>query len=132
MSVNKAIIVGRLGAAPELKYLPSGQAVATFSVATNESYTDKQGNKKEITEWHRIVSWGKQAEVLAKYLAKGSEVYLECKIKTRTWEDETKKTNYTTELEVKNFSFIGGAKAKNIPDPTPPENDNYASDDLPL
>ena len=106
-SVNKAIVLGRLGGDPELKYTPSGQAVCNFTVATSESYKDKSGVKQEKTEWHRIVVWGKVAESCNTYLGKGSEVYLEGGIQTRSWENKEGVKQYTTEIVARTVQFIG-------------------------
>ena len=92
MSVNKVILVGRLGQNPEVKYTPSGAAVANFSVATNESWVDKAGQKQERTEWHRIVVWGKVAELCQQYLAKGRQAYIEGRLQTRQWQDKDGQT----------------------------------------
>jgi len=107
MSVNKVILVGRLGQAPEVRYTPSGSAVANFSVATNESWTDKSGQKQERTEWHRVVVWGKLAELCKQYLAKGRQVYLEGKLQTRQWQDKEGQTKYTTEVMASTIQFLG-------------------------
>jgi single-strand DNA-binding protein len=96
MSVNKAILVGRLGRDPETRFISSGQAVCNFSMATDESYKDKNGERQKRTEWHRIVVWGKLAEICQQYLKKGMLVYIEGRIQTRQWEDKrdgTKKTS---------------------------------------
>lgn len=99
--VNKVIIVGRLGQDPELRYAPSGAAFANLSVATTEQWRDKQtGEQKELTEWHRVVLSGKLAEVAGEYLRKGSEVYLEGKLRTRKWTDQSGNEKYTTEVLV--------------------------------
>lgn len=99
--VNKVIIVGRLGQDPEVRYAPSGAAFANLSVATSEQWRDKQtGEQKEQTEWHRIVISGKLAEVAGEYLRKGSEVYLEGKLRTRKWTDQSGAEKYTTEVLV--------------------------------
>lgn len=99
--VNKAIIVGRLGQDPEVRYAPSGAAFANLSVATSEQWRDKQtGEQKEQTEWHRVVLSGKLAEVAGEYLRKGSEVYLEGKLRTRKWTDQSGVEKYTTEVLV--------------------------------
>ncbi len=97
-AVNKAIIIGYLGKDPEIRYTPDGLAIANFSVATTESYKDRDGNKKENTEWHRIVYYGKIAEVAEKYLKKGSKCYVEGKIRTRKWTDKDGIDRYTTEI----------------------------------
>jgi single-strand DNA-binding protein len=108
MSVNKVILVGRLGQNPEVRYTPSGAAVANFSVATNESWTDKSGQKQERTEWHRVVVWGKLAELCAQYLAKGRQCYLEGRLQTRQWQDKDGQTKYTTEVQAQTVQFLGG------------------------
>jgi single-strand DNA-binding protein len=109
MSVNKVIIVGRLGADPELKTLGSGQAVANFNLATSENWVDRDGQKQERTEWHRIVVWGKLAEICRQYLSKGRQVFVEGKLQTRSWEDQQGQKRYTTEIVASNVQFIGGA-----------------------
>src|SRR4051812_25033331 len=111
MSVNKVILVGRLGQNPEVRYTPSGAAVTNFSVATNESWTDKQGAKQERTEWHRIVVWGKLAELCAQYLSKGRQAYVEGRLQTRQWQDKDGQTKYTTEVQAQTVQFLGGASA---------------------
>lgn len=99
--VNKVIIIGRLGQDPEVRYAPSGVAFANLSVATSESWKDKQtGQQKELTEWHRVVISGKLAEIAGEYLRKGSEVYLEGKLRTRKWTDQSGQDKYTTEIQV--------------------------------
>ena len=119
MSVNKVILVGRLGQNPEVRYTPAGAAVANFSVATNESWTDKNGQKQEKTEWHRIVVWGKLAELCNQYLIKGRQVYLEGRLQTRQWQDKDNQTKYTTEINAQTIQFLGGnagAGAERAPD----------------
>jgi len=108
MSVNKVILVGRLGTDPELKHTPSGSSVCNFSIATSESWTDKNsGQKNEKTEWHRIVVWGKQADLCNQYLAKGRQVFLEGKLQTRKWEDKDGNARYTTEIVCNQVQFLG-------------------------
>jgi len=106
MSVNKVILIGRLGQNPEVRFTPSGQGVANFSVATNESWTDKNGQKQERTEWHRIVVWGKLAELCQQYLTKGRQVYLEGRLQTRQWQDKDGQTKYTTEVMAQTVQFL--------------------------
>jgi single-strand DNA-binding protein len=107
-SINKVILVGRLGKDPEVRSLDNGKSVANFSLATSESYKDKQtGEKKEVTEWHNIVLWAGLAEIAAKYLAKGSLVYIEGKNRTRSWEKDGV-TRYTTEIVGDNLQMLGG------------------------
>jgi single-strand DNA-binding protein len=107
-SVNKVILVGNLGRDPELRYIQSGQAVANFSLATNEKWKDKDGNNQERTEWHRIVVWGKSAENCAQYLQKGRSVYIEGKLQTREWEDKEGSKRSTTEIVAQAVQFLGG------------------------
>ena len=108
MSVNKVILVGRLGQNPEVRYTPSGAAVANFSVATNESWTDKNGAKQERTEWHKVVVWGKLAELCSQYLSKGRQAYVEGRLQTRQWQDKDGQTKYTTEVQAQTVQFLGG------------------------
>ena len=110
MSVNKAILIGNLGKDPELKFTPSGQAVCTFSLATNEKYTDKSGQKQSKTEWHNVVAWGKTGETLSKYFHKGDSVYLEGKITTRSWENKEGQMVYRPEIVVNQFAFLNSKK----------------------
>lgn len=107
-SINKAFIMGNLGSDPELATTGSGQSVANFNVATNEQWTDKQGNRQERTEWHRIVVWGRQAEHCKEYLSKGRTVFIEGRIQTRSWEDREGQKRYTTEIVAMNVQFVGG------------------------
>ena len=107
MSVNKVILVGRLGQNPEVRYTPSGAAVCNFSVATNETWNDKSGQKQERTEWHRVVVWGKLAELCNQYLQKGRQVYLEGRLQTRQWQDKDNQTRYTTEIQAQTVQFLG-------------------------
>src|SRR5438067_6996640 len=108
-SVNKVILIGNLGAKPELKYLPSGQAVCELRVATNEVFTDKNQQKQERTEWHRIVVWGKTGENCAQYLDKGRSVYVEGRLQTRSWDDKkTGEKRYATEIVAQTVQFLGG------------------------
>src|SRR5579872_7404952 len=107
-SVNKAILIGNLGADPELRYTPSGSAVTELRIATTEKWTGKDGEKKEETEWHRVVVWTKQAENCAKYLKKGRPVYVEGRIRTRNWEDKEGQKRYMTEIVADKVQFLGG------------------------
>lgn len=118
--VNKVIIVGRLGNTPELKTLSPNNMVASFSVATSESWV-KDGQKQEKTEWHRIVVWGKQAENCAKYLAKGRQVYIEGRLQTRSWEDNQGQKKYSTEIVANTVQFLGSQNEQAAP------NNNYNS-----
>lgn len=108
MSVNKVILIGRLGANPEIRYTPSGAAVANFNLATNESWNDKNGQKQERTEWHRVVVWGKLAQLCGEYLSKGRQAYVEGRLQTRQWEDKDGQKKYTTEVIASTVQFLGG------------------------
>ena len=110
IGVNKVILVGGLGRDPELRYTSGGQAVATFPLATTERWNDKNGQRQDRTEWHNIVIWGKPAEIANQYLKKGSQVYLEGKITTRSWDDKEGNKKYTTEIVVNSFQFLSGTK----------------------
>ena len=107
-SVNKVILVGNLGADPELKYTPSNRAVCNLSVATNEVWKDKSGQKQEKTEWHRVNVWGEQAENCSKFLTKGRMVYVEGRLQTRSWDDKEGKKRYSTEVVADRVVFLGG------------------------
>ena len=107
-SLNKALIIGNLGRDPEVRYLPSGQAVANFTIATNESYQDKSGNWQERTEWHRIVMFGKMAENAGQYLNKGNRVYIEGRIQTRDWEGQDGQKRKSTEIVANSMIMLGG------------------------
>src|SRR5690606_21849943 len=106
--VNKVILVGNLGADPELRYTGSGTAVCNFNVATNESYKDRDGNLVEKTEWHRVVAWDRLAELCAEYLKRGRQVYIEGQLQTRQWEDQEGQTRYTTEIKAREMQMLGG------------------------
>ncbi len=106
-SVNKVILVGNLGRDPEVRYTQSGTAVANFTLATNEVWNDKAGAKQERTEWHRIVVWGKQAEVAREYLSKGRQVYIEGSLQTRQWDDKEGNKRSTTEIKANRVIFLG-------------------------
>ncbi len=107
-SVNRVILVGNLGADPDLKYTQNGKAVCNLSVATNEVWKDKSGQKQEKTEWHRVNVWGDQAENCSKYLAKGRMVYIEGRLQTRSWDDKDGKKRYSTEIVTDRVVFLGG------------------------
>ncbi|HEX2485248.1 MAG TPA: single-stranded DNA-binding protein [Myxococcota bacterium] len=109
-SVNKVILVGNLGRDPEIRYTPSGQAVANFTLATSENFTNREGKREERTEWHRIVVWGKTAELCTQYLAKGRSVYIEGRLQTREWEDKEGQKRRTTEVVAQSVQFLGGPR----------------------
>src|SRR5256885_2586589 len=108
MSVNKAILVGRLGRDPETRYTSAGQAVCNFTLATDETYKDRSGERQKRTEWHRIVVWGKQAEIAQQYLHKGSLIFVEGRIQTRQWDDREGQKRTTVEIVANNFRMLGG------------------------
>jgi single-strand DNA-binding protein len=119
-SVNKVILIGNLGKDPELRYTPGGAAVANFSIATNERWKDKSGQPQERTEWHNIVLWGRLAEIANDYLKKGSPVYIEGRLQTRTWEDRDGNKRYTTEVVGNQMQMLGRAEGGGR-EPGPPE-----------
>jgi len=131
--VNKVILVGRLGQDPEVRYTSNGGAVANFSIATNESWTDKQGQKQERTEWHRIVVWGKLGELCGQYLSKGRQAYIEGRLQTREWNDKDGNKRYTTEIVAQNIQFLGGSAGTSTgqsdftPEPMAPPNSDALS-----
>ena len=124
--VNKVMLIGRLGADPEIRYTPSGAEVATFRMATSESWTNKSGEKEERTEWHRIVAWRGLAKICGEYLCKGKLVYVEGRLRTRSWEDRDGNKRTTTEIEASDMKMLGGVgeasrKAKEAePETAPP------------
>src|SRR5512144_16560 len=137
--VNKAIIIGNLGRDPEVRFTPSGRAVANFSVATTERWTDQQGQRQEKTEWHNLVVWGKQAETCGQYLSKGRQVFVEGRITTRSYDDKDGNKKYITEIIARDVRFLGGGAgggrggeqgftAPAGEDPGPPESE----DDIPF
>jgi single-strand DNA-binding protein len=107
-SVNKVILVGNLGRDAELRYTPGGAAVATINMATTEIWNDKQGQRQEKTEWHRVILWGKQAESLQEYLTKGKQIYVEGRLQTRQWDDKDGNKRYTTEIKADRITLLGG------------------------
>ncbi|HER43721.1 MAG TPA: single-stranded DNA-binding protein [Candidatus Eisenbacteria bacterium] len=141
--VNKVILVGNLGSNPELRHTQGGTTVANFRVATNEVFTNKGGEKTERTEWHRIVAFGRLAEICGQYLTKGKQVYLEGRLQTRDWEDQQGNKRYTTEIVANQMVMLGRAgDAPNAPDAdaqSSPPDDSQAppagaddDDDLPF
>ena len=107
-SVNKVILVGNLGKDPEVRFTPSGRAVAKFSIATTESWVDQESGRQERTEWHNIVVWGKQAESCGQYLAKGRQVFVEGAIRSRSYDDKEGNKRYITEIVAQRVQFLGG------------------------
>ncbi len=135
--VNKVILIGNLGADPELRYTPNGVAVATFNVATNERWQDSNGNYQDHTEWHRVVAWRKLAETVGEYLKKGSQVYIEGKLRTRSWEDQNGVKRYQTEIIALDMQMLGRRGETAPPAGEPLENTDFEApaeekDDLPF
>ena len=113
-SVNKVILIGNLGRDPEVKYTQSGTAVANLNLATNEVWTDKAGQKQERTEWHRVVVWGKQAQVISEHLTKGKQIYVEGSLQTRSWDDREGNKRYTTEVRAVRVLMLGRAEGSRM------------------
>lgn len=144
MSLNKVMIIGRLGQETELKYTPSGSAVCNFSVATSEKWNDKTtGQKQEKTEWHKIVVWGKLAELCHQYLNKGSQAFIEGKLQTRSWEDKDGYKRYTVEINATTVQFLDAKPSTDKPQQSLPTNEkpkdyevqtnaNFANDEIPF
>jgi len=143
--INKVILIGNLGADPETRYMPSGDAVTTLRVATNESWKDKQtGQTQERTEWHRVVMFGRLAEIAAEYLKKGRQVYIEGQLRTRKWQGQDGQDRYTTEIVAREMQMLGGrgeaageapvaAPAEKPPTAqTAPQNLDNFDDDIPF
>ena len=130
--INKVILIGNLGADPEIRYTQSGTAVATFNLVTTERWRGQDGQTQEQTEWHRIVAWAKLAEICGEYLHKGSRVYIEGKLQTRKWQDNDGVDRYTTEIIAKEMKMLTGRESGGrdvAPEPGPPTN---FGDDVPF
>ncbi len=123
--VNRVILVGNLGSEPELRTTNSGTPVCEFRVATNESWTGRDGQKQQRTEWHRVIVWGKLGEIYSKYLSKGRQVFLEGRIQTRSWDDKDGNKRYTTEIVANDVQFLGSGRATG--DGPPAAGDDYFS-----
>lgn len=121
-SVNKVILIGNLGRDPEVRYTPSGTAVANFTLATTENWTNKDGEKQSHTEWHRIVAWRRLGEICGEYLSKGKQVYIEGRIRTNEWEDQEGNKRRTTEIEALNMQMLG-SRAQSEPRQSEPRQD---------
>jgi single-strand DNA-binding protein len=136
--VNKVILIGNLGKDPEVRYLEGGTAVARFPLATSESYKNKDGQRVDQTEWHNIVLWRGLAETAEKYLKKGSMVYIEGKLKTRSWEDKDKNKRYTTEIVADIMTMLGRKSddnseySRSSAEPSAPVGGDESTDDLPF
>ena len=130
MAVNSVTVIGNLGGDPQTRSLPSGDSVANFSLATNKRFTDRSGARQERTEWHRIVVWGKRAEVCSKYLSKGRQVYVEGRIQTRNYDDKEGNKRYITEIVAQDVQFLGGGgregdRGSRNSDPPPPSEGDF-------
>jgi single-strand DNA-binding protein len=121
-SINKVILIGNLGRDPEVRYMPSGDAVANITIATTETWKDKAGEKQEQTEWHRVAMFGKTAEIAGEYLKKGSQVYIEGKLQTRKWTDKEGQERYTTEIRADRMQMLG-SRSGGSERMAPPEDD---------
>ncbi len=130
--LNKVLLIGRLGANPEIRYTPDGNPVATFTVATNESYTNKSGEKINQTEWHRVVVFGKLAEIVGEYYSKGKKVYVEGKLRTRQWEDRNGNKRWTTEIVANNLFILDSKGEDFTPEETTIEDTPINDDDIPF
>jgi single-strand DNA-binding protein len=117
--LNKVILIGNLGRDPEVRYTPGGLAVANFSMATSETWTNKEGEKETRTEWHRIVAWGKLGEICGEYLSKGKQIYIEGRIQTREWEDKEGNKRYTTEIIALQMLMLGSRESADEPRTSP-------------
>ena len=144
-SINKVILIGRLGRDPEVKYTPSGQAVAKFSIATDETYKDRNGEQQRRTEWHNIVAWRRLAEICGEYLVKGKLVYIEGRLRTRKWEDREGNKRSTTEIEAREMQMLSPKSEGDIsesssqqsesapaPAPAPAPSPEITDDDIPF
>ena len=127
-TINKVILIGRAGKDPEMKYAPSGTAIANFTMATNERTKDKEGNFTDHTDWHRVVAFGRTAEVAGEYLTKGKLVYVEGRIQTRSWEDKDGQKRYTTEIVCNNMQLLGSKSDNDSRIDSPPENTEAVPD----
>ena len=130
--MNKSTLIGNLGAAPEVRYTQDGTPVATFSVATTERWKDSNGEKQEHTEWHRIVAWRRLAEVCGEFLKIGSKVYVEGKLQTRKWKDQSGNDRYTTEIVIKEMEMLGGGQQDTPSVPQGEEPPLPSSEDIPF
>lgn len=134
-SVNKVIIIGNLGRDPETRYMPSGDAVTNFSIATTDKWKDKAtGEQKEATEWHRINTFGKLAEIAGQYLKKGSQVYIEGSLRTRKWTDSNGQEKYSTEIKADSLQMLGGKPSDSQPQQShaPEQQGSAMDDDIPF
>ena len=130
--MNKAMVIGRLGADPDVRTMPSGDTVATLSIATNERFKDAECNKQERTEWHRVVTFGAMAKVAADYLAKGRLIMTEGRLRTRKWNDKDGVTRYTTEIVAQRLEMLDSAIKAESPKAPAPDTETYNSEEVPF
>ena len=128
-SLNKTLLIGRLGDDPKVRYMPSGEAIANISVATTDSWKDRNGEKQDKTEWHRVSFFGKLAEIVGEYLKKGSQVYIEGRLQTRKWVDKEGQDKYTTEIVADRMQMLGGRKEEERKPVSNDQNDFDAGED---
>lgn len=127
--VNKVILLGNVGQDPEVRHTQAGDALVNLSLATTDHWKDKQGQKQERTEWHRVVFFGRIAEIVAEYVSKGSPLYIEGKIKTRKWQDQSGQDRYTTEVHAQQMQLLGSGQAKPTAPAAAPAQDQFDFDD---
>ncbi|MFQ5813558.1 MAG: single-stranded DNA-binding protein [Anaerolineae bacterium] len=130
--LNKVMIIGNLGRDPEMRYTPSGKAVTSFSVATNRSWVNAKGERREDTEWFNVVAWGNLAEICKQYLTKGQQVYVEGRLQTRGWEDENGKKHYRTELVANEMIMLGERRSAEATEEGRGDKTEFASNEFPF
>lgn len=130
--LNKVMIIGRLGRDPEMRYTPSGKPVTSFSVATNRSWVNSEGERRDDTEWFNVIAWGNLAEICKQYLTKGQQVYVEGRLQTRGWEDESGKKYYRTELVAGEMIILGDRRGPEAAEEPPAEEADFESGEFPF
>jgi single-strand DNA-binding protein len=130
--LNKVMIIGKLGRNPEMRYTPSGRAVTSFSVATNRSWVNSEGERREETEWFNVVAWGNLAEICKQYLARGQQVYVEGRLQTRGWEDQNGKKHYRTELVANEMIMLGERKSSEASEERRESGAGFESNEFPF
>lgn len=130
--LNKVMIIGRLGRDPEMRYTPSGRPVTSFSVATNRSWVNSEGERRDDTEWFNVIAWGNLAEICKQHLTKGQQVYVEGRLQTRGWEDESGKKHYRTELVANEMIILGDRRGPEAAEESPAEEAEFQSGEFPF
>ena len=130
--LNKVMIIGRLGRDPEMRYTPSGRPVTSFSVATNRSWVNSEGERRDDTEWFNVIAWGNLAEICKQHLTKGQQVYVEGRLQTRGWEDESGKKHYRTELVANEMIILGDRRGPEADEESPAEEAEFQSGEFPF